>query len=81
MGVESCESFLEGKAVDRFVVENFYNDQNDDEAAVTAVYQELYNINTRNMYLLNEQPAEDNRSGIQPNQYFQDLEYLNSLEI
>jgi starch-binding outer membrane protein, SusD/RagB family len=72
----SCESFLEEKPVDRYVVDNFYNDQSAAEAAVSAVYQQLYSIYERYMFLLNEQPADDNRSGIQPNQYLQDLEYL-----
>ncbi len=72
----SCDSFLEEKPIDRFVVENFYNDENDANAAVVAVYQQLYSIYERTMFLLNEQPADDNRSGIQPNQYLQDLEYL-----
>jgi hypothetical protein len=73
----SCSSFLEENPVDRYVEGNFYSDQYDAEAAVTAVYQALYNIYSRHMFLLNELPADDEKNGLgMPNQFLQDLEYL-----
>jgi len=73
----SCTSFLEENPVDRYVVGNFYSDQNDAEAAVAAVYQQLRQLYGRHMFLLNELPADDEKNGIgMPNQYLQNLEYL-----
>lgn len=74
---QSCSKFLEENPVDRYVVGNFYSDQRDAEASVTAVYQALYNIYSRHMFLLNELPADDEKNGLgMPNQFLQDLEYL-----
>lgn len=74
----SCmEEFLKEEPEDRFVIGNFYSSQSDAEAAVTAVYQQLYSIYTRHMYILNELPADNEKNGLgMPNQFLQNLEYL-----
>lgn len=73
----SCSEFLEENPTDRFVEGNFYSDQYDAKAAVAAVYQALYNIYSRHMFLLNELPADDEKNGLgMPNQYLQNLEFL-----
>ena len=48
----SCTEFLEENPQDRFVIDNFYSSKTDAEAAVAAVYQQLYSIYERHMYLL-----------------------------
>jgi tetratricopeptide (TPR) repeat protein len=74
---QSCSTFLEENPVDRFTTLNFYSDQNDAEAAVTAIYERLYAIYTRNMYLMSDLPADDLKNGIaMGNSSLQDLEYL-----
>ena len=73
----SCTSLLEENPVDRYVVGNFYSGPSDAEAAVTAVYQQLLNIYQRQICLMNELPADDEKNGLgMPNQFLQDLEYL-----
>ncbi len=73
----SCDDFLEENPVDRYVVGNFYSSQTDAEAAVAAVYQQLYSIYERYIFLLNALPADDEKNGLgMPNQYLQNLEYL-----
>lgn len=74
----SCmEGFLKEEPEDRYVIDNFYSSQSDAEAAVTAVYQQLYSIYERNMFILNELPADNEKNGLgMPNQYLQNLEYL-----
>lgn len=74
---QSCSSFLEENPVDRYVVGNFYSGETDAKAAVAAVYQDLYAIYNRRMFLLNALPADDEKNGLgMPNQYLQNLEYL-----
>lgn len=74
---QSCESFLEEKPIDRYVVGNFYSEQSDAEAAVAAIYQQLYNIYERTMWLVSALPADDEKNGLgMPNQYLQNLEFL-----
>jgi tetratricopeptide (TPR) repeat protein len=71
------DEFLKESPQDRFVIGNFYSSQSDAEAAVAAVYQKLYNIYERNMFILNELPADTEKNGLgMPNQYLQNLEYL-----
>lgn len=73
----SCISFLEEDPVDRYVVGNFYSGPADAKASVAAVYQQLYSIYEREMFLMNALPCDDEKNGIgMPNQYLQDLEYL-----
>lgn len=73
----SCKSFLEEAPVDRYVLENFFNDQNDAIGAVNAVYSCLYNTNAREMVLLNEFLADDQKNGRgMPNVNLIDIEYL-----
>ena len=74
----SCtEDFLKEKPEDRYVVDNFYSGKTDAEAAVAAVYQQLYSIYERYIFLLNALPADDEKNGLgMPNQYLQNLEYL-----
>lgn len=76
--LSSCtEEFLKEEPEDRYVIGNFYSSQKDAEAAVTAVYQQLYSIYTRHMYILNELPADNEKNGLgMPNQFLQNLEYL-----
>ena len=75
--LNSCsEDFLKENPEDRYVVGNFYSSQSDAEAAVSAVYQQLYGIYERLMFLLNELPADDEKNGLgMPNQYLQNLEF------
>lgn len=74
----SCmDEFLKEAPEDRFVISNFYSSQSDAEAAVAAVYEKLYALYERNMFLLNELPADTEKNGLgMPNQYLQNLEYL-----
>ncbi len=73
----SCSSFLEEHPEDRFVTGNFYNSETDAKAAVNAVYQQLYSLYTRNMFLLTALPADEEKNGLgMPNQFLQDLEYI-----
>lgn len=73
----SCSSFLEENPEDRFVIGNFYASESDAKAAVNAIYQQLYSIYNRNMFLLNALVADDEKNGLgMPNQFLQDLEYL-----
>lgn len=74
----SCmDEFLKEAPEDRFVIGNFYSSQSDAEAAVTAVYRKLYDIYERNMFILNDLPADTEKNGLgMPNQYLQNLEYL-----
>jgi len=78
LSTTSCmDEFLKESPEDRFVIGNFYSSQSDAEAAVAAVYQKLYNIYERNMFILNELPADTEKNGLgMPNQYLQNLEYL-----
>ena len=72
----SCESFLEEEPVDRYVTNNFYSSQSDAVAAINAIYQQLYSIYDRHMFILNELPTDDEKNGLgMPNQFLQDLEY------
>lgn len=73
----SCSSFLEERPEDRFVVGNFYASESDAKAAVNAIYQQLYSIYNRNMFLLNDLTTDGEKNGLgMPNQFLQDLEYL-----
>ncbi len=73
----SCTDFLKEEPTDRYVIDNFYSSRTDAEAAVAAVYQQLYSIYERHMFLLNELPADDEKNGLgMPNQFLQNLEYL-----
>lgn len=75
--MNSCSDFLEEKPEDRFVVDNFYSGKTDAEAALAAVYQQLYSIYERYIFLLNALPADDEKNGLgMPNQFLQNLEYL-----
>lgn len=73
----SCTDFLVEKPKNMFVVDNFYSNENDAVAAANAVYQVLYPIYTRTIYLLNALPTDDMKNGIgMPNANLQDLEYM-----
>lgn len=73
----SCSSFLEENPKDRFVVDNFYQSEADVEAAVNAIYEQLYDIYKRNMYLLCDLPTDDHKNGQgMPNAFLLNLEYL-----
>lgn len=70
-------AFLRENPEDRFVTENFYSGPKDAQAAVDAVYHQLYSIYQRNMILLNDLPTDDEKNGIgMPNQFLIDLEFL-----
>ena len=74
---QACTSFLDENPKDRYVIDNFYSSETDAKAAVTAIYQQLYGIYTRYIFLLNALPADDEKNGLgMPNQYLQNLEYL-----
>ncbi|UCS92201.1 RagB/SusD family nutrient uptake outer membrane protein [Echinicola marina] len=73
----ACTDFLKEEPSDRYVIDNFYSGQSDAEAAVTAVYQQLYSIYERHIFLLNALPTDDEKNGLgMPNQFLQNLEYL-----
>lgn len=75
----SCKKsdFLKESPEDRYVVGNFYSGPKDAQAAVDAVYNQLYSIYQRNMLILNDLPADDHKNGLgMPNQFLQDLEFL-----
>ncbi|WP_430815101.1 RagB/SusD family nutrient uptake outer membrane protein [Carboxylicivirga sp. RSCT41] len=75
--LSSCSSFLEETPTDRYVVGNFYNDADDAEAAVNAIYGQLYKIYKRHMYLMADLPTDDHKNGLgMPNSYLINLEYL-----
>lgn len=78
LSLSSCmDEFLKESPEDRFVINNFYSSQSDAEAAVAAVYEKLYNLYERNMFILNELPADTEKNGLgMPNQYLQNLEFL-----
>jgi starch-binding outer membrane protein, SusD/RagB family len=74
-----CEEsdFLKESPEDRFVTGNFYRDAKDAQAAVDAVYQQLYSIYQRNMLILNDLSTDDHKNGLgMPNQFLQDIEFL-----
>nr|WKN35682.1 RagB/SusD family nutrient uptake outer membrane protein [Tunicatimonas sp. TK19036] len=77
-GLLSCtDEFLKEEPADRFVIDNFYSSRTDAEAAVAAVYQQLYDIYERHIFLLNALPTDDEKNGLgMPNQYLQNLEYM-----
>jgi starch-binding outer membrane protein, SusD/RagB family len=73
----SCSDFLEEMPTDRYVVDNFYSGQSDAEAAVAAIYQQLYSIYGRLMFLVSDLPSDDHKNGLgMPNQFLQNLEFL-----
>lgn len=78
VSLTSCmDEFLKESPEDRFVLTNFYSSQSDAEAAVAAVYEKLYALYERNMFILNELPADTEKNGLgMPNQYLQNLEFL-----
>jgi len=77
--VTACKKsdFLKENPEDRFVTSNFFSGQKDAQAAVDAVYNQLYSIYQRNMILLNDLPTDDEKNGLgMPNQFLIDLEFL-----
>ena len=73
----SCKDFLVEKPVDRYVVSNVYTDESGAIASVTSVYNSLYSMYTRLMYLVIDLPVDDEKNGQgMPNQYLQNLEYM-----
>ena len=75
--ISSCSSFLEENPEDRYVTDNFYQNENDAKAGVAAIYQQLYSIYDRNMFLLNALTTDDEKNGLgMPNQFLQNIEYL-----
>ncbi len=78
MIITSCKksNFLKENPEDRFVTSNFFSGEKDAQAAVDAVYNQLYSIYQRNMILLNDLPTDDEKNGIgMPNQFLIDLEF------
>lgn len=77
--ISSCEEFdfLEEVPTDRLTTVNFYNNEEDAQAAVYATYNQLYNIYERLMFLVSELPCDVEKNGRgMPNQYLQNLEFL-----
>lgn len=73
----SCSEFLEENPVDRYVVTNVYTDESGAIAAVTSIYNGLYSLYERPMYLVFDLPVDDEKNGQgMPNQYLQNLEYM-----
>lgn len=73
----SCDDFLVENPVDRYVVSNVYTDESGAIASVTSIYNGLYSIYERSMYLVFDLPVDDEKNGQgMPNQYLQNLEYM-----
>jgi starch-binding outer membrane protein, SusD/RagB family len=73
----SCTDFLEENPVDRYVVSNVYTDESGAVASVTSIYNSLYSMYERLMYLVIDLPVDDEKNGQgMPNQYLQNLEYM-----
>ena len=73
----SCSDFLEENPVDRYVVSNVYTDESGAIASVTSIYNSLYSMYERLMYLVIDLPVDDEKNGQgMPNQYLQNLEYM-----
>ncbi|NQU52206.1 MAG: RagB/SusD family nutrient uptake outer membrane protein [Bacteroidetes bacterium] len=73
----SCSEFLEENPVDRYVVSNVYTDESGAIASVTSIYNQLYNLYERYMYMVFDLPVDDEKNGQgMPNQYLQNLEYM-----
>ncbi len=73
----SCDDFLEENPVDRYVVSNVYTDEAGAIASVTSIYNGLYSLYERYMYLLFDLPVDDEKNGQgMPNQYLQNFEYM-----
>ena len=72
-----CSSFLEENPQDRLTTTNFYTNEADAQAAVDAIYQELYGIYQRQIFLVCDLPTDTHKNGLgMPNPYLQNLEYL-----
>ena len=72
-----CSSFLEEKPQDRLTTTNFYTNEADAQAAVDAIYQKLYGIYQRQIFLVCDLPTDTHKNGLgMPNPYLQNLEYL-----
>ena len=77
----SCSDFLEENPVDRYVVSNVYTDESGAIASVTSIYNNLYSLYERLMFLVFDLPVDDEKNGLgMPNQYLQNLEYKKLLE-
>ena len=73
----SCTSLLDEEPVDRYVVGNFYSNSSDAEAAIAAVYQTLYSIYNRDIFMLTETSVDIIKNGIgMSNPDMQNIEYL-----
>lgn len=73
----SCSSFLDEEPNDRLVTSNFYTNESDAQAAVDAIYNELYNIYQRQIFLMADLPTDTHKNGLgMPNTYLQNLEFL-----
>lgn len=57
-------SFLDEKPIDRLVVDNFYSNQKDAQAAVDATYQQLHSIYNRHMYMLCDLTCDGMKNGL-----------------
>jgi len=76
-GISSCEEFLEETPYDRLTTKNFYLSEDDAQASVYAIYNKLYNLYERLMFLVSELPCDVEKNGRgMPNQYLQNLEFL-----
>lgn len=77
LSLNGCTSLLEENPTDRFVTDNFYSSESDAEAAVNAIYEQLYGLYNRNMYMLCDLTADNMKNGMgMANQYLQELEFL-----
>lgn len=73
----SCSDFLEENPVDRYVVSNVYTDESGAIASVTSIYNQLYSLYERYMYMCFDLPVDDEKNGQgMPNQYLQNFEYM-----
>ncbi|TLX76632.1 RagB/SusD family nutrient uptake outer membrane protein [Labilibacter sediminis] len=74
--LSACSSFLDEDPQDRFVIDDFYKNAGDAEAAVNAIYAQLYEIYKRRMYLMADLPTDDHKNGKgMPNTQLINLEY------
>lgn len=76
--VSCMDNFLGENPQDRLTKKNFYHSEDDAIAAVGAVYNQLYSIYRRNMFLAGDKSTDIEKSGLgQPNQELQNITYKN----
>jgi len=74
---QACEDFLQEKPESQLVTGNFYQTEEDAEAAINAVYNGLFMVYRRNFCLVVDLISDDMKNGLgMSNSQLQDIEYL-----